>query len=112
MLEQRIKEIIEVEIAKDIKKRASEVKKLGDVVIAIEMTDLNNQTWLIDCRNSPPSVKAGTMENPDLHVSLASPDFIEIYEGRLKAESAFFTGKIKLKGSMGLAMRLGTIIKR
>lgn len=35
-----------------------------------------------------------------------SKDFIKMFKGELKATSAFMTGKLKIKGDIGKAMKL------
>jgi putative sterol carrier protein len=43
-------------------------------------------------------------------VTMASSDFIALVEGKLNATSAFMSGKLKIKGDMGMAMKLQTIL--
>ena len=37
-------------------------------------------------------------------------DFMQIAEGKMKPQMAFMRGKLKIKGSMGLAMKLQGVI--
>uniref|UniRef100_A0A8C2I2L8 Hydroxysteroid dehydrogenase-like protein 2 n=1 Tax=Cyprinus carpio TaxID=7962 RepID=A0A8C2I2L8_CYPCA len=52
---------------------------------------------------------AGSGEPPvkaDVIMTLDSSDFIKMFEGKLKPTVAFMSGKLKIKGDMGLAMKL------
>ena len=43
---------------------------------------------------------------PDLTVTMKDKDFVSIAQGKMKPQMAFMRGKLKIKGSMGLAMKL------
>uniref|UniRef100_A0A8C2I3A3 Hydroxysteroid dehydrogenase-like protein 2 n=1 Tax=Cyprinus carpio TaxID=7962 RepID=A0A8C2I3A3_CYPCA len=63
--------------------------------------------WYIDLKNDAGS--AGSGEPPvkaDVIMTLDSSDFIKMFEGKLKPTVAFMSGKLKIKGDMGLAMKL------
>jgi putative sterol carrier protein len=40
---------------------------------------------------------------------MASPDWLDMIGGKLNGQMAFMSGKLKLKGDMGLAMKLGSM---
>ena len=44
-----------------------------------------------------------------LALTLAAPDFLRLITGKLNGVNAFMSGKLKLKGDMGLAMKLGSL---
>ena len=46
----------------------------------------------------------------DVTLSASADTFLDILEGNLDATSAFMTGRLKLDGDMGLAMRLGSVL--
>ena len=46
----------------------------------------------------------------DVTLSASADTFQEILAGNLDATSAFMTGRLKLDGDMGLAMRLGSVL--
>jgi putative sterol carrier protein len=41
---------------------------------------------------------------------MAAPDFLALATGKLNPTAAFMSGKLKIKGDMGQAMRLQTIL--
>lgn len=54
----------------------------------------------------------GPAESPDLTLTAAGEDVVKIFTGGLDATAAFMSGKLKLKGNMGLAMKLQSLFKR
>ena len=46
----------------------------------------------------------------DVTLSASADTFQDILAGTLDATSAFMTGRLKLDGDMGLAMRLGSVL--
>lgn len=42
---------------------------------------------------------------------MAEKDFVELMTGKLNGQSAFMSGKLKIKGNMNLAMKLGELSK-
>ncbi len=47
----------------------------------------------------------------DCTISVAQDDFIGMTNGSVNPMTAFMSGKIKVKGDMGLAMKLQTLLK-
>ncbi|HIJ62714.1 MAG TPA: sterol-binding protein [Rhodospirillaceae bacterium] len=72
--------------------------------------DLGEQgVWLVDARRMPPEfVDAET--DADCLVRCSAENLMRILEGKLDPMLAYTLGKIKLKGSMGVAMKLVSAI--
>ncbi len=47
----------------------------------------------------------GGVDKPDVTFTTSDQDWIALTEGKLDAQSAFFSGKLKIAGDMGLALR-------
>lgn len=52
----------------------------------------------------------GEKETPDCTLQLAGDDFVKLANGELNGTQAFMTGKLKIKGNMGLALKLQSIL--
>jgi 3-hydroxyacyl-CoA dehydrogenase/3a,7a,12a-trihydroxy-5b-cholest-24-enoyl-CoA hydratase len=52
----------------------------------------------------------GSAAAPDLTLTVSDEDFVGLATGKLNSQQAFMQGKIKIKGSMALAMKLGTVL--
>ena len=48
----------------------------------------------------------GGVEKPDVTITISDKDWISMIEGKLDAQSAFFSGQLKIAGDMGLALRV------
>ncbi|XP_075681711.1 hydroxysteroid dehydrogenase-like protein 2 [Rhinoderma darwinii] len=70
-------------------------------------------TWYMDLKNDNGGVGKG--EPPikaDVVMSMESEDFVKMFTGKLKPTMAFMSGKLKIKGNMGLAMKLEALMGR
>jgi len=68
--------------------------------------------WFVQVRSGELEVGQGEKPNPDVTLRAAAKDYVEIAEGRMNAMLAMATGKFKIQGNMGLAMKLEKIFKR
>ena len=61
--------------------------------------------------NGVASVVAGVKSEPNLTISMSGENFVELATGKLDGTMAFMTGKLKVKGDMGLAMKLQNLLR-
>lgn len=54
-------------------------------------------------------VNEGAHEAPDMTVTMEASDFVSMIDGSLDGMSAFMSGKLRVSGDMGLAMKLQTL---
>jgi alkyl sulfatase BDS1-like metallo-beta-lactamase superfamily hydrolase len=104
------KEIFEGKIADGIKADPAKAKTIN-AVYQFNVTGPAGGTWTIDLKSDPPGVKAGPAEKAGCTVTVGDADFVAITEGKLNSQQAFMAGKLKVAGDMGLAMKLGAILK-
>jgi hypothetical protein len=83
-----------------------------DAVLALELTGREPGQYTLDCRS--PSGGGLLPGLPDAHgltartsARMDSDDFVRLARGKLKPHIAVLTGRMRLKGDLGLATRLG-----
>jgi putative sterol carrier protein len=54
-------------------------------------------------------VAEGAGTNPALTLSMSAQDWLDMTSGKQSGQMLFMSGKLKLKGDMGLAMKLGSM---
>ena len=64
---------------------------------------------LIDGKNKPNRVSNDETAAADCTVKLKLEDFGKLMERKLDPMTAFMTGKLKIEGDMGVAMKLGKL---
>lgn len=91
---------------------ASLVKKVKGVIQFNVTGDGGKKgVWTVDLKNGSGSVASGpSATKADLQITVKDGDFMSMQAGKLNPQSAFMSGKIKIKGNMGLAMKLGTVL--
>ena len=67
-------------------------------------------TWIVDLRQESFGVREAE-EEAQCTFKASDKNFVSLVTGKLRPESALLTGKIKLAGDIGLAMKFGELIK-
>lgn len=70
------------------------------------------KTWTADLKNGDGSLVEGEGTKPDVTIIVADADFVQLAAGKLDAQKAFFSGKLKVKGNIMLSQKLGAILKQ
>ncbi len=80
-----------------------------NAVVQYEITGEGGGTWHAIIRDGTCTVRPGPAESPNLTLTVPAPDWIDVSTGRQNPQMLFMSGKLKLKGDMGLAMKLGSM---
>jgi len=68
-----------------------------------------SKSWTVDLKNGKGSVTEGAAPKADCTLSASDDDFVGMMTGKLNSQQLFMQGKLKIKGNMGLAMKLGKL---
>jgi len=70
----------------------------------------NGGKWYADSTGDLPTIEEGEHPNPNVTIMVGDEDFVAIKSGKMSGQMAFMTGKLKIKGDMGLAMKLQKLL--
>lgn len=65
--------------------------------------------WVVKVDNGKLKISEGDGD-AQCTVTVAAEDFDQITDGKLNPQMAFMSGKLKIAGDMGLAMKLGQVL--
>jgi putative sterol carrier protein len=80
-------------------------------VIQYNVSGDGGGTWNAVIKDGSCTVKEGAATNPNLTLDVAAQDWLDMLSGKQKGQMPFMSGKLKIKGDMGLAMKLGSMFQ-
>jgi len=86
-------------------------EKAGDMkaTILFDLSGDNGGYFWIKVADGAAITGAGELSDPALTVKASADDWFAVATGEMNAMQAFMTGKLKILGDMGLAMKIQTI---
>lgn len=91
------------EAAKKIEDNKDKAAQIGAVYKFVLSGD-GGGTWVMNLKDAP-GVSEG--DGPAAcTIKMAANDYVDMLEGRANGQQLFFSGKLKIEGDMGLAMKL------
>ena len=109
MADQTPKSFFEEKIAKKLQDKP-ETSKAVNATYEFNITGDNGGVWTVDLTKEPGVVTAGSQGAANCTVTCTANDFMNIVGGKMNPQMAFMSGKLKIKGDMGLAMKLQKVI--
>ncbi len=103
------KEIFEQKIPVKLEQNAAKIVSLN-AVYEFNITGDGGGIWTLDIKEGKGQVNSGSGGAAKCTVTMSAGDFSDIIEGKLNPQMAFMTGKLKVQGDMGLALKLGAIL--
>lgn len=77
-----------------------------NTVLQFTLTGEGGGTWSVVVRDGKAELQEGPTGSPQVTVEMSAADFREMLAGRLGPVAAYMSGRLRLQGDMGLAMRL------
>lgn len=86
---------------------------LKNEINAVMSFVISGNNWAVDAHSSRPfKVSAGEADKPDVTFIMDEETFVKMAKGEVKAANAFMSGKLKVKGNLGIAMKAEKIFAK
>ena len=82
-----------------------------NAVVQYEISGEGGGTWNAVIKDGACTVTSGAGTNPNLTLQIAAQDWLDMLSGKQSGQMLFMSGKLKVKGDMGLAMKLGSMFQ-
>lgn len=102
-------ELFEQKIGAKIRENPDKIKNV-QAIYEFQVTGDPPSTWTLDLTSPEGKVFQGSTGNAKCVVTIALENLVAIVEKKLNPQMAFMTGKLKVTGDMGMALKLGTIL--
>ncbi|OLO25174.1 sterol carrier protein [Alkalihalophilus pseudofirmus] len=76
-----------------------------------DLTGEDEGTYQIKFENAHVEYVVGEVFEPKCTLALSDSNFLKLVGGKLNPTMAFMSGKLKIKGDMGLALKLQNVLK-
>ena len=80
-----------------------------NAAIQYEVSGEGGGTWHALIKDGSCTVRDGAASNPSLTLQISAQDWLDMLSGKQSGQMLFMSGKLKVKGDMGLAMKLGSM---
>ncbi|HYQ81795.1 MAG TPA: SCP2 sterol-binding domain-containing protein [Anaeromyxobacteraceae bacterium] len=109
MAAENVKDVFEKHMPEKLKAKPDLVTKIN-AVYQFNISGPGGGQWQVDCTQPGGAIAAGVAAAPKCTVAATDVDFLAIVNGKMNAQMAFMSGKLKIQGDMGLAMKLQQIL--
>ncbi len=83
-----------------------------DAVIQFNLTGDGGGNYHVIIKDGTCTVAEGAHASPKMTMTMAAQDYVDMISGKLNGQMAFMSGKLKIAGDMGLAMKMQSLFKR
>ncbi len=80
-----------------------------NAVFQYEIAGEGGGKWYATVKDGSCTVTPGEAPSPNLTITISATDWLDLVANKLNPQMAFMSGKLKLKGDMGLAIKLGSL---
>ena len=83
-----------------------------NATIQFNLSGDNGGQWYVTIKDGKAEVSQGTAPSANMTLSMTAQDYVDMTMGKLNGQMAFMSGKLKISGDMGLAMKMQSLFKR
>ncbi len=109
MAAETVKDVFDRHMPEKLRSKPDVVAKIN-AVYQFNISGPNGGQGSVDCTQPGGVIVAGTSPVARCTVACPDGDFLNIVNGKLNAQMAFMSGKLKVQGDIGLAMKLQQIL--
>jgi putative sterol carrier protein len=109
MADKTPREIFEQDIRENMKANPAKVKEINAVYAFVINGDTGG-SWVVDLTKEGGEVREGAGDGANVTITCDADTFVKVATGKMPGPQAFMTGKLKIKGDMNLAMKLGKVL--
>jgi putative sterol carrier protein len=99
------------EVFSEIENRIKSKPEKAAGLNATYQFDLSGESWTLKIADGAASVTPGPAQSPNTTLIASTDDWMNIATGKLNPVTAFMQQKLKVKGDMGLAMKLQGLLQ-
>jgi hypothetical protein len=104
-----VKDVFDHHIPAKFQAKPDVVQKIG-AIYQFNISGPGGGSWSVDCTQPGGRIAPGTSGGAKCTVAATDADFLAIVNGKLNPQMAFMSGKLKVQGDMGLAMKLQQLL--
>jgi putative sterol carrier protein len=104
-----VRDVFEKHMPERLKSKPDVVSKIN-AIYQFNISGPSGGAWSVDCTKPGGEISSGQADGAKCTVSCSDADFLSIVNGKLAPQMAFMSGKLKIQGDMGLAMKLQQIL--
>lgn len=82
-----------------------------NATIQYDISGEGGGTWNAVINNGTCKICEGAAASPTLTIQMSGQDWLDMVSGKQSGQMLFMSGKLKLKGDMGLAMKLASLFQ-
>ena len=82
-----------------------------NATIQYDISGEGGGTWNAVIKDGTCTVGSGPAASPNLTLQTTAQDWLDMLSGKQSGQMLFMSGKLKVKGDMGLAMKLGSLFQ-
>ncbi|HLR40504.1 MAG TPA: SCP2 sterol-binding domain-containing protein [Virgibacillus sp.] len=82
-----------------------------EAVFEFQLDGEDGSTHQLNLQGENSTTSEGSPEDADCIMKMSSEDFVKMSQGELNGTQAFMSGRLKIKGNMGLALKLQDVLQ-